>query len=451
MLLVKLLLALQATSAAIIGLRSAVLQPRQDTTQKSLDYETLTWANGSVLDEDFYKVSPGSGSKPAGSLLKAQTGCSPTNYTIPSGLSLSRIIFQSKTVNGTLVPSSAYILWPYTPRKEVDGHAVVAFAHGASGMQADCAPSHQRNLYQHFQAPYPLAYQGYTVVAPDYTGQGVSADADGKPIVSEFFGNIAGANDVFYAVQAAQTAFPELSRRFAIMGHSQGGGIVWAAAQRQALEPVEGYLGAVAIAPSNRYLTAANAALSPVLSYVMLMAAIGAASSYPEFDAEDIATTIGKTLLQELRQTRGCIAGTIVLPGPEDSPIIPRALSNPYLRKYLDKNAVGGKQISGPLLVIQGETDVVVLPDTTVQAVKDTVSKYPASQIEFDLLPDVDHDSSPQISQLVWQTWLADRFAGKEVQPYPGPVRALHSRPKEFLQPAIDWVIVLAALLMRNN
>jgi predicted alpha/beta hydrolase len=83
-----------------------------------------------------------------------------------------------------------------------------------------CAPSHIRNLWYQYSAPYTLARQGYAVVAPDYAGLGVNRTAEGKFVLHQYTANPAGANDIFFAVEAAQSAFPELSKHFVTMGHS---------------------------------------------------------------------------------------------------------------------------------------------------------------------------------------------------------------------------------------
>lgn len=107
------------------------------------------------------------------------------------------------------------------------------WAHGTSGGSKDAAPSRIRNLWQHFVGPYQLALQGYVVVAPDYSGLGLSQDALGKPIVHEYMASPSQANDLVYSAQAAQAAFHELSKQFVVVGHSLGGGAAWAVAQRQ--------------------------------------------------------------------------------------------------------------------------------------------------------------------------------------------------------------------------
>ena len=214
-----------------------------------LNFERSNWANGSVADEPFYRVPRNASGTVPGSLLKVQMNANTSSYTIPPNTALSRILYQSRSLNGSAVPNSAYILWPYSPRVEADGNPIVGWAHGTSGGFGDCAPSHIRNLWYQFSAPHTLALQGYVVVAPDYVGLGVDHDANDNYIRHPYFANPAAANDLIYAVQAAQTAFPGLSKRFVTMGHSQGGGAAWAVAQRQTTEPVEGYLGTIAGSP----------------------------------------------------------------------------------------------------------------------------------------------------------------------------------------------------------
>ena len=149
--------------------------------------------------------------------------------------------FHDRILNGSAVPASAYILWPYLPRLQSDGtFQVVGFAHGTTGIFGECAPSHTRPLQYNYGVTYTLALQGYVVVAPDFAGMGVNRTASGSPILHPYGVNPSAANDLFYAVQAAQSAFATLSKEFVIVGHSQGGSAAWAAAQRQALKPVAG-------------------------------------------------------------------------------------------------------------------------------------------------------------------------------------------------------------------
>ena len=225
----------------------------KNATATALRLERATWATGPVANDTFYAAPQNSTTAQPGSLLKLQANVNSTLFALPPGQSLARILYQTATMNGTSVPASAYILLPFAAKSYVDGAPIVVFAHGTSGLYAECAPSHMTSLFQHYLAPYALAQAGYVVVGIDYAGLGVSHTANGNFITHEYSSNIASANDAIYAAQAAHTAFPtRLSKRFVVMGHSEGGGTAWAAAQRQALTPVDGYLSAVAVAPVTR-------------------------------------------------------------------------------------------------------------------------------------------------------------------------------------------------------
>ncbi|KAK0301469.1 hypothetical protein LTS00_000618 [Friedmanniomyces endolithicus] len=188
---------------------------------------------------------------------------------LPPPASLSRFLYVTETYKGTSVPASAYILWPYLPRSfpnltrcaapnnnppttnQQPLYPVVALAHGTSGQTQACAPSGLRNLWDYFNEPFPLALQGYAVVTPDYAGLGV------PDVTSPYFVFPAQSNDLFHAVAAAQSEWPALlSREFVVAGQSQGGGVAWAAAQRQYSRPVEGYLGTMAASPFTDALAA---------------------------------------------------------------------------------------------------------------------------------------------------------------------------------------------------
>lgn len=416
------------------------------STLAALEFEYTTWTDGSVLSSSFYTVPANTHGQPAGSLLKLEKHTSPTNYSIPPGLSLSRIIYQSRRLNGSLVPASAYILWPYAATAATtrhDGYPVVAFAHGTSGYQANCGPSHLRNLWQHFLAPYPLAYQGYVVVAPDYAGMGVSEDALGRHIIHEYAASPAAANDVVYAVQAAQSAFEELSRSWVVMGHSQGGGAAWAVAQRQAKQPVEGYLGAVAVAPLTTLL---DKKASTFIQYIALIIATGAASYVPAFDPLSIATEVGRRFLEVLARTGGCSSTLDTLIGPADALVSPVRdwQANAAMQSYLNDSANGGREIAGPMLVIQGEADATVDPQWTRDAVKHTLDAFPESHIDFRLLPGLDHVPSLEASQMAWQKWIAARFAGEKVKAGLDTSTSTPARPVAHIQTTLNWWIAPA-------
>jgi alpha-beta hydrolase superfamily lysophospholipase len=276
----------------------------------AVNFERTNWATGSVGKDSFYRSPQVNASTPPGTLLAVEEVTDPKVYTLAPGLALSRILFVSETFNGTAVPASAYILWPWQAKTfrnsslNISGVPVVGWAHGTSGVHGECAPSHIRNLWYQYSTPYTLSLQGYAVVAPDYVGLGVNSTADGGYLAHEYFANPAGAKDVLFAVDAAQAAFPELSKYFVTMGHSQGGGVAWAIAERQRARSVEGYLGSVAGSPITN-ITAQMLASPGTLVFAKLIAQ-GLKSIFPSFTLDEMLTEHGIQLYHLSNEVQAC-------------------------------------------------------------------------------------------------------------------------------------------------
>lgn len=419
------------------------------STIVALEFERSNWANGSVDDEEFYRVPPGTADAPAGTLLKVQEDANTSAYTLPPDTALSRILFQTENLNGSTVPASAYILWPYLPRTQPNGggYPVIGWGHGTSGGFGNCAPSHVRNLWYQFTAPYPLVLQGYVVVAPDYAGLGVVKDAKGRPIIHQYLANPSHANDLFYSVQAAQAAFKVLAKEFVIVGHSQGGGAAWGAAQRQALKPVEGYLGAVAGSPVTNIVNAVGplGVIPPAAAGFATLVARGISSVFPEFELSSILTRKGLDRLSLASKLQGCNSVLATLfnePGLTQ----PDALQSFYARAYTNLTANGGRPISGPLLVLQGSADQIVNFALTTNAVDQTCALYPQSQLEYATFANVSHVPVMYAAQRLWLQWIEDRFAGA-----PAPRECRRSdyesaRPAVSYQREPNWFLGFATL-----
>ena len=93
-------------------------------------------------------------------------------------------------------------------------------------------------------------------------------------------------------MEAAGKAFANLSSQFVVMGHSQGGGAAWAVAERQALQPVNGHLGTIAICPLTNFLEL-DATDNPLIPLIALYAMPTVEQLYPNFCARDLFTEKG--------------------------------------------------------------------------------------------------------------------------------------------------------------
>ncbi|KAI4164051.1 MAG: hypothetical protein LQ342_002286 [Letrouitia transgressa] len=407
---------------------------------KALEFEKANLVKGSVFDDPFYRCPPDRSQAAPGTLLAVEEYVDPVPYLIPAGTALSRILYQSRRLDESLVPVSGYVLWPYAARSQPDGYPVVAWAHATSGVDANIAPSNHKNLWQHFLGPYQLALQGYVVVATDYAGLGVAETASGEPIVHEYLASPSQANDVVYSVRAAQVAFPELSKTFVVIGHSQGGGAAWAVAQREARTPMTGYLGAIAISPYTNFLNEEGIS-SPVMGAAMCR---GIASSFPDFDPGEILTPEGerRVALAFLHGAGAAAAMTLL---SRTQLVKSNWKQNPHIQRHAYLTGNGGKAIKGPLLVIHGESDMVNSCAAVQIAVEKTAEAFPLSQLECIWLPCVRHGAALGASQRLWMDWIADRFAGVEVKPGYQASQLTSARPAEVYQSDQTWFLEAAS------
>ncbi|KAI5362852.1 Putative lipase, secreted, alpha/Beta hydrolase [Septoria linicola] len=90
-------------------------------------FEQTNWAGSSAAKDPFYTPPPNSTNLPCGSILAVEHFTNTSLYTLPPNTAMSRILFQSETANGSAVPASAYVLWPWMPRKdpETGGLAII--------------------------------------------------------------------------------------------------------------------------------------------------------------------------------------------------------------------------------------------------------------------------------------------------------------------------------------
>lgn len=388
--------------------------------QVALSYERTNYANGSVLDDPFYNLpasfDPANPPIP-GTLLKLEAFTNTTPYVIPPSLTMSRFLYTTETLNGTSVAASAYILWPYTPRtfpglRSSSGasssvYPVVGLAHGTSGQTVECGPSHYRNLWDEFHEPFTIALSGYAVVAPDYAGLGIPS------VVSPYFVLPSQANDLFHAVTAAQDAFSnELSKEFVVMGQSQGGGVAWSAAQRQAQRPVPGYLGTVTASPFTNILAAINADAQSEDNARVVGIAQGLDSVLPSFKLSDWITDLGiarHTLLQEIG---GCGTTASSLFGTDVKTLKDGWNLTSSAEWYTNVSDNGGKPFAGPMLVIQGDEDGNANVNATAASVQQTCQMYPKNKLHYIQYSGISHVPVLYSGWHVWQEWIADRFRG---------------------------------------
>ncbi|KAL5590926.1 hypothetical protein FOBRF1_014483 [Fusarium oxysporum] len=393
-----------------------------------INFHQSSLANGGPKQDDFYNFADKPANLRPSQVLKVQEVTDPAPFSIAPGSSLSRILYTTRNFNGTIIPASAYILWPFLPRQfdeKSSGKApAVLWAHGTSGYFIDSAPSAHRGLYYENVVPLSLAQEGYAVVAPDYAGLGVDKSWDGTDIPHQYFATPAGAQDTLFAMEAALEAFSNrLSGKFAIMGHSQGGGIAWGAAEalakgkdtsgrRAFMDLVKGYVGTISMAPVTKPLT------TPRL-FSSYSASVTLSSIFLDFKPSQWLTPLGVARQKLMKQIGGSVAAGQQLFFTERQSAFEK--SNWYNSSYhaaaFEKlGIVGNKPFAGPLLVIQGSEDFFIAASTTNETVTNTANLYPNSSLSYMYVDKFGH--TPIISGVrgLWMAWLEDRFQGKKHQ-----------------------------------
>jgi len=383
--------------------------------QNIINFDRSQLAFGGPTQDDFYTLPPRNATNlRPGHLIKLQQSTDPTAYTIPPGAALSRLLYTTTNYNGTVLPTSGFILWPFQPRPTKSNRVpVVVWTHGTSGFFADQAPSSHRGLWYENSAVFPLAEAGYAVFAPDYAGLGIARSWDGAPIPHQYQAAPANARDALYGLRAARQAFPrQLGDEFVIFGHSQGGGVAWAAAE--ALESdaadfadlIEGYRGTIVASPRAVTWDSPETFIVPTVG-VML------ASIFPEFGIEEWLTELGVKRLELVREVRGGIAavqqlffgiGGLVRKGWD---------ATWYKGAFARLMDPGARKFRGPMLVLQGDSDVYVPLNTTEKVVAETLEKFPDSDLELYVARGVGHTPILHAVKQYWLRWIDDRIDGR--------------------------------------
>ncbi|KAJ4251391.1 hypothetical protein NW762_011373 [Fusarium torreyae] len=396
-----------------------------DSINTVKNFHQSSLAYGGPKQDDFYTLTAKPTNLRPGQVLKIQEVTDPAQFSIAPGASLSRILYTTRNFNGTIIPASAYVLWPFLPRQFHDESGAkapaVLWAHGTSGYFIDSAPSAHRGLYYENMLPLSLAKAGYAVVAPDYAGLGVDRSWDGSAIPHQYLAAPAGAQDTLFAMEAALEAFDDrLSGKFAIVGHSQGGGIAWSSAEslakgkdtsgKKAFEDLlKGYVGTISIAPATKPLSTPGFFSSYGTSLPL-------STIFPDFSPSQWLKPLGVARLKVMEQLKGSVpvSQQLFFSEPQDTFEKPDWYNSSYHASTFERLvSVGRKPFAGPLLVIQGSEDAFIAASTTNQTIKETAELYPNSALRYFYVNNFGH--TPIISgvQSLWMAWLEERFQGK--------------------------------------
>ncbi|KAF5583193.1 secretory lipase [Fusarium pseudoanthophilum] len=385
-----------------------------------MNFDRTLLANGGPHQDDFYTLPAGLKiPKGPGELIKLQEITDPKPYTIPASTAMSRFLYSTTKINGTLIPASAYILWPYTTKKMKGvshGKApTVLWTHGTSGWYPTAAPSTHRSLFYQDFVPYALALAGYAVVAPDYAGLGVGTSWDGTAIPHEYGIYQAGGADALNALRAALTAFPErLTTDYVNVGHSQGGAVGWGVSELLAEKKgrfkdlVKGHLGTLLFAPpTDAFSLPATSITTWVGKYLNQV--------YLEFKLSDWLTPLGIDRVTLFNQVEGSQSVSSFLFTSEKEIVQPDWMNTWSVAALKQIVNPGGRPWKGPMLIIQGDKDPAVHYNASLATSEATCEKYPGD-LEFLGVPGVGHFPGMYATRSIWMEWIKERFERRKVQ-----------------------------------
>ncbi|MBF6333825.1 lipase family protein [Nocardia transvalensis] len=218
--------------------------------------------------------------------------------TLPGSVNSERILYSTTTVRDQPTVGSAAVYFP-PGEPPAGGWPIIAWAHGTVGLGDDCAYSVGGPAEVDRDWSYLGAWlqQGYAIVAADYAGLGTPGE-------HPYLNGVVEAHNVVDAVRAASAHYSSLSKKWVVVGQSQGGGAAVTTA-RYATEfggTELDYRGAVATgvpAYIEDILPALGPGVPPVklspdsTAYVLFILN-GLRTTYPELNIDSFLTDAGR-------------------------------------------------------------------------------------------------------------------------------------------------------------
>jgi alpha-beta hydrolase superfamily lysophospholipase len=315
----------------------------------------------------------------------------------PGGANAWRILYTTTRGDGSATVASAIVVaarqGPATPRP------VVVWAHGATGITSDCAPS----LGKDFSVPdlSPALANGWIVIAPDYPGLGTKGPHPfliGPGEARSLLDAVLASRGLGALHEAAQTL---------VWGHSQGGNAaLWAGIIAPAYTPEIDLKGVAALAPGTELPQLAAYWGNTIYSAYLAEAY---SEAYPDVHFEAYARRAAVAREQAARcldDSKVDLFGLSVLRGQ----MWKTAPDTGALGQRLREN-VPDQPIKAPVLIGQGGADTTVpakIQDRYVQQECAT-----GTSVDYRTFPGAGHSGvltgdSPDLAQ-----WSLDRLEGK--------------------------------------
>jgi alpha-beta hydrolase superfamily lysophospholipase len=286
------------------------------------------------------------------------------------------------------------------------GRPLVAWAHGTHGLADACAPSRAIDVTYRLPGIRDFIRAGYVVVATDYEGLGTPGEHPYLVGASE------GRGVLDIARAARQLPGTDASANLVVYGHSQGGQAALFAGELAAgYAPELHLLGVAAVAPvSDVTAMLPGAARNPALVGYVVMAAVGLHAAYPSVD---LATVLTPATLAHLSIVDQLCSDDVVdsfAELPPSSVVVRNPVEVPAIAALEAQNRAGDVASAAPLLVAQGDQDLLVPKRQTDEYVARACAL--GDRLLYRVYPGQDHVGARDASRRDVEAWVADRVAG---------------------------------------
>jgi pimeloyl-ACP methyl ester carboxylesterase len=358
----------------------------------------------------FYRPPDPLAAGPPGSIIRSEP--MPSVAGLPQGTTTDRILYHSRTIDGSDVAVSGMIVIPKAPPPR-GGYPIVSWAHATTGLASSCAPSNGGD------DPIPylarLVAAGYVVAATDYQGLGTGG-------LNPYLVGQSAGQSVLDAARAARSLLgARASNEVLVFGHSQGGQAALFAGQIAASYAPELFVaGVVAVAPASDIAAFAPAAVgrsTDPLAVFAVSSLVAWSQTYPDLRLATVLTPRALAMARSIDDQ--CISplATKFARLGTDQLFRPGWAATASVRLHESQNDPGGAPIDAPVLVVQGRDDTLITPATTTALVDQRLCGSANDSVTYDLLDHAGHTNVLTVAQPSIVRWIEGRLSGKPRPP----------------------------------
>ena len=333
---------------------------------------------------------------------------------LPGAASNLLVLYHSVTAGQDTAVSGTVAIPPGAP--PAGGWPVLSWAHGTTGVADICAPSrdapgHPSHLYiQLADAMLNLWVQrGWVVVRTDFAGLGT-------PDPHQYLEGHSAACGTTDIVTAARQLHPGIGRRWAVMGHNQGGhAALFTASVAPHRAPDLDLIGAVAIAPATGEHDVIARIGEPGVPVrrpgFLALALLGAAAADPGIRLEQLLTPQALRLLAVAR-IRG-IDDLLVLRSrrsPHLTDLFQPGCDPGRLLSVLAANDPAELQLQVPALIAQGTDDPIADPAQITRLMRSLAAR--GATLDCHLYPGTGHFDVIAAAHTQNARWIDAKLAG---------------------------------------